>query len=282
MFHLKSSPRIVFTAYCSVKYTSDTTQRHPLLLSINYIAIPRVIAVYYLYITAWSSYCWVAIYNYTSVILWKILSLFHCYFWMHQYHKLRCIMSGTNFNVKMHALYHKRIHTHSLTQKPQAKQLFSLSQSHGVTSASLQQPVFFFFFIIYFFIQLPRKALADCLKSFCTLQLQRTKQAACNCPTCSQTRQEEEVPTKVCLVLLNLIPFPAKVVFSFFTHYIAVAWHIPSKNIQMEITSLLCCLNSTKHPVTDVRGLTGVGRTHVSRSSEFEIKILTATVSLKT
>lgn len=83
----------------------------------------------------------------------------------------------------------------------------------------------FFFFIIYFFIQLPRKALADCLKSFCTLQLQRTKQAACNCPTRSQTRQEEEVPTKVCLVLLNLIPFPAKVDFFFHTLHCSCSTH---------------------------------------------------------
>lgn len=32
-------------------------------------------------------------------------------------------------------------YTHSLTLQPQAKQLLSLSQTHGVTSASLQQPV---------------------------------------------------------------------------------------------------------------------------------------------
>lgn len=113
--------------------------------------------------------------------------------------------------------------------------------------------------------------------------MQRAKRAARNCPTCTETRREQEVPIKIWLVpVVKPESFPAKVgegTANIFTQrYIAIAPHTPQNNTRIVITSSTRFRNSTKHPPTDVRALTSRPRNHtlsstdVSRSAETEIK----------
>lgn len=73
--------------------------------------------------------------------------------------------------------------------------------------------------------------------------------AACNCPTCTETRREQEVPTKIWLVsVVKPESFPAKVgegTANIFTqHYIAITPHTPQNNTRIYQTPADRCEGS--------------------------------------